>query len=115
MGHDRQAEIRASGIQQGVFRQRAWRNQSYDAAFKWTLGTARFGLCGVFQLLDDRDAKPPADQPCQVYFRLTYGHTAHRHRLALMLAPRCQCDIQRGAGGLRICKKQFVKISHAEE
>ena len=102
-------------VQQAVLGQGSRRHQTHDPPFHHGFRAAFLGLCGVFELFADGDAKPFSDQRQKVVFRRVHRHTAHRDVLTQMLAAFGQRDVQR----LRCChgivKKHFVEIAHAIE
>ena len=57
----------ASGIEQGVFGERAGRYQSHHVTPDDALGAAFAGLSGIFKLLADSDAVTLFDQPVQIF------------------------------------------------
>ena len=111
----REQKIGPACFQQTLFRQRAGGHQPHHVARQRPLRPARLGRRRVLHLLDDGDAEATTDQPRQIHLRLPDRHTAHRNRLALMLATGGQRNIQRRRRRLRVGEEQLIEIAHAEK
>ena len=76
----------------------------------------RFFACfGRFDLLGDRDPAARLDQPGEIAFRRMHRHAAHRDRLAQMLAPAGQRDVEDLRGRPGIVEEQLEEIAHPVE
>jgi hypothetical protein len=78
-------------------------------------GLAALRLLRRLGLLADGDPEAAADQAGEVGVHGVHGHAAHGHRLATVLAPVGERDVERGGGFLGVAEEQLEEVAHAEE
>jgi hypothetical protein len=102
-------------IEQGLLGERAGGDDADDGAVDHRLGTSLPRLGRALDLLGDGDPEAALDQPRQIGFGGVNRHPAHRDRLALMLAPRGQRDVEARRRRLGVVEEQFEEVAHPVE
>ena len=105
----RRKVVATAPVEQGVFGQRAGRDDANDGALDNAL---RF--FGVLDLFADGDAMADLHQAAQVAIERANRHAGHRNR-GFALAARGQRDAERLRRHLGVVMEQLVEVAHAEE
>ena len=109
-------EIVLSGIKKRIFGERSWGDQADDIAPDNGFGsTPPLCLGWIFHLLANGDPEPLSNERQEISFCSMDRNAAHWDILACVLAPLCQCNIQRSRSRDGIVKEHLVEVAHPVE
>ena len=105
----------APRLEQGIFGQRAGRDDPDDLAGDDRLGAPFARLRGILRLFANRHPKTLADEALQIGIGGVDRHPAHRHIRSPVTTAAGQRNVERLCGGDRVLEEQLVEVAHSVE